>query len=86
MSCRVEQHKQHLAPQVVKWKAYEAKAAAFQDCKVQFLQQQADSLTEAIDQKDNKVTSCSLATLCLYHAKVLDQASISLCCISSMLL
>ncbi|KAA6423013.1 MAG: Structural maintenance of chromosomes 4 [Trebouxia sp. A1-2] len=51
---RVEQHRQHLAPQVIKWKAYEAKAAAFQDCKAKFLQQQADSLTQAIDQKANK--------------------------------
>ncbi|DBA92979.1 TPA: hypothetical protein ACH3X2_003324 [Trebouxia sp. C0005] len=50
----VEQHRQHLAPQVIKWKAYEAKAAAFQDCKAKFLQQQADSLTQAIDQKANK--------------------------------
>jgi len=86
MFCRVEQHRQHLAPQVIKWKAYEAKAAAFQDCKAHFLQQQADSLTQAIDQKAHKVSSCHLATSSLYHAKVLDQASVSLCCNSSMLL
>ncbi len=73
MFCRMEQHRQHLAPQVIKWKAYEAKAAAFQDCKVQFLQQQADSLTQAIDQKDNKVNSCALVTSCLCHAKIVDK-------------
>ncbi|DBA79041.1 TPA: hypothetical protein ACH3X1_008903 [Trebouxia sp. C0004] len=50
----MERHRQHLAPQVIKWKAYEAKAAAFQDCKARFLQQQAHSLTQAIDQKANK--------------------------------
>ena len=58
---------------MIKWKAYEAKAAAFQDCKVHFLQQQADSLTQAIDQKDNKVRSCALVTSCLHHAKVVDK-------------
>ncbi len=73
MFCRVEQHRQHLAPQVMKWKAYEAKAAAFQDCKVHFLQQQADSLTQAIEQKANKVNSGVLVTSRLYHAKVVDK-------------
>ncbi|KAL3150461.1 hypothetical protein ABBQ32_000287 [Trebouxia sp. C0010 RCD-2024] len=47
-SLRVEQQRKQLAPQVTKWKAYEAKASVFQTRKTNFMQQQADSLARSI--------------------------------------
>ena len=55
--CRIEHHRQDLAPQVSRWKAFEARASVFQTRKVQFLQQQADHLATAIEEKDKQVMS-----------------------------
>lgn len=52
---RSEQHRQQLAPQVSKWKAYELESSVFQTRKMCFLQQQADSLAMSIARKEQQV-------------------------------
>lgn len=64
--CRVEQQRKQLAPQVTKWKAYEARASAFQGRKMDFLQQQADRLASTISTTQQKVLNVDCACICFH--------------------
>ena len=55
MLYRMEQQRQQLEPQVHKWTVYEAQASTFQTRKLNFLQQQAESLTVSISTTTQQV-------------------------------
>lgn len=52
---RIEQQRKDVEPQVTKWRAYEARALVFQTRKLDFMQQQAESLAYSITATSKEV-------------------------------
>ena len=68
---RIEQQRRDLEPHVTKWRAYEARALVFQTRKLDFMQQQAESLASSITATSNQVPKyLCLSTVLQPHADV----------------